>query len=227
MEGSRCLCPAENSLAAGDLGLTSLTAIAQSYRLAACFPEKLGKAPAQREQHVACGDKALISAFAKRSRFEIGSKGQIPNAGAARGGQRRRGAGTSREQRRLRLCPRCSPRPREGHGTGGTACSSAPPPSAAFPGSCCSGTESSEEGSCNPSEVLLPIHAPRELCLSTKSLKPAPNHLISISATPLFAVTFPLTHSICSLPDNSLASLSARVFRLLSCHCAPAAAKPC
>lgn len=46
---------------------------------------------------------------------------------------------------------------------------------------------------CNPSEVLLPIHAPQELCLSTKSLKPSPNHLISISATSLSSVTFLLT----------------------------------
>lgn len=46
---------------------------------------------------------------------------------------------------------------------------------------------------CNPSEVLLPIHAPQELCLSTKSLKPSPNHLISISSTSLSSVTFLLT----------------------------------
>lgn len=46
---------------------------------------------------------------------------------------------------------------------------------------------------CNPSEVLLPIHAPQELCLSTKSLKPSPDHLISISSTSLSSVTFLFT----------------------------------
>lgn len=77
----------------------------------------------------------------------------------------------------------------------------------------------------NPSEVPLPIHAPRELCLSTKSLKPSPNHLISISTTSLFSVTFPLTYGICRLPDNTLASLSERIFLLLSWHYAQAAVK--
>lgn len=79
----------------------------------------------------------------------------------------------------------------------------------------------------NPSEVLLPIRAQRELCLSTKSLKPSPNHLICISTTSLFPVTFPLAHGICGLPDNSLTSLSARVFQLLSWHCAGAAVRTC
>jgi len=65
---------------------------------------------------------------------------------------------------------------------------------------------------CNPAEVLLPIHALQELCLSAESLKPSPNHLISLSTSSLCAGTFPLTCSICRLPDNSLASLSARVF---------------
>lgn len=69
---------------------------------------------------------------------------------------------------------------------------------------------------CNPSEVLLPIHAPQELCLSTKSLKPSPNHLISISSTSLSSVTFLLTTVSA---DNSLTSLSAGVAQLLSWHC--------
>lgn len=77
----------------------------------------------------------------------------------------------------------------------------------------------------NPSEVPLPIHAPRELCLSTKSPKPSPNHLISISTTSFFSVTFPLTYGICRLPDNNLTSLSERVFSLLSWHYAQAAVK--
>lgn len=78
---------------------------------------------------------------------------------------------------------------------------------------CCSGTEKPlNKAAPNPSEVPLPAGARQELCLSTKSLKPSPNLLISVSTTSLFSVTFPLTHRGCRLPDNSLASLSAGAF---------------